>query len=442
MKFPQKINELAQEAVNLPREEKYFFLAYNCYSGGQTRHFEVEGAYWVSREAMRKLFGGSYTRVFNDINNVYQWFERVDTERSPAFFLTDKAYEEIACLAETNFEDESEWMNEDREIVTRLGSSMASKDKHNNRAIRPDNLLPNVLRLDKPALLLGLHYLEGGYADRGIAEMLDQELENKGRKYAQDLAHEISSTLYIATNTRWGIGNIPQNYQQARSGRWFTLGVGSTNWKRPVRKLANWHSYEYDLSNAQLSLMSQMSELGHLPALNHYLECKSELRREWADAIEVNVEDVKKALIAIGYGAKRRGQSVRSILPGSYEDFLSIGHVEVLIDEIEEVSRAVVEKARGANTGHVVRNVLGKGIPREFPDSSVAAHLGHGAEAYVIRSILDSEWGGSITSLIHDGFYTHETLPLKELEAHVKADTGFSVNLHCEQQGNKRELLG
>lgn len=426
--------------ANHTADSKYIAMAYSCISGKTMRHNDDKNGFFFHRNYLYQNFGSaSYPKNWKTVNERFGFFEKQKLGGSRVYYLTELGMSEIEKHVEETLYEESDWIDLDTtKPVEKLPPSMLALDAGGKRAIRPANLLPNLVEINIEALRHGLSVLElikaGLPLTRGAGAIsdyvIDQRIEQSDEvEWAKRCIAAINCLIYEATNSQWGVGFLPQCYQQAVAGRWYSHGSGFTSVRRLVRNLAFWHLKHYDLDNAHLSLLIQMSGQNTWPALLNYLENKSAVRQQIAFDLGIAVEQVKETFLAITFGALRKGQSIQGILNGRHHDFMAHSIASAIVKEIQQISKLVVSKAK-TQRGRYIANVMGRGISHSKKnDRQILAHLCQGAEALILKTVLDSPWGSSVVVPIHDGWFANEQMPVDELEKFVFEQTGFQVSI-------------
>ena len=109
--------------------------------------------------------------------------------------------------------------------------------------------------------------------------------------------------VYGFSNTeQFGWGMYPQTFHQSDNGRVTALGGSMQNLDRDIREAALNGYYDYDISCCHFAILAQN---GKYPKIQDYVDNTSQRRKEVAEAIESEYEDVKRCFIAMLYGANR-----------------------------------------------------------------------------------------------------------------------------------------
>ena len=110
----------------------------------------------------------------------------------------------------------------------------------------------------------------------------------------------------MATTSLAGHGFIAHRYQETRTGRLSAVGTNLQSAPRTVRKAALSGLWDYDFENCHYAIVEQMAaRYGcDCPSIQHYLTNKRSVRESIATDIDAEIGQVKRALIAVIYGAR------------------------------------------------------------------------------------------------------------------------------------------
>jgi hypothetical protein len=102
-------------------------------------------------------------------------------------------------------------------------------------------------------------------------------------------------------------GGLPIQYQQSNTGRLYATGVNLQNCKRETRHAALAGCYDYDIAACHFSIMTQMAAKFGLrcTVIDYYVNNKTQIRNELAEALRLQVGSIKKVLTAMAYGARQ-----------------------------------------------------------------------------------------------------------------------------------------
>jgi len=236
-------------------------------------------------------------------------------------------------------------------------------------------------------------------------------------------------------------GFMEITYDEHSNGRLYAVAGIMQTAPREVRDVAFAGCWDYDISNAHFSILSQLAHRAGeaTPAIDEYLLQKREIRESLSSDIGIPISGVKESLIALIYGAQRRAKQYfsggRWIEPaileaaGSEEKALALLRHPVFSGLHEEVNRVrnPVLKSMPVHRGQLV-NLFGKGIDVKEPPARKLAHVCQGVEAWVLDVVLHAH-GDDLRLLQHDGFVSGVRLDVGALERRVLEETGFTARL-------------
>ena len=105
-------------------------------------------------------------------------------------------------------------------------------------------------------------------------------------------------------------GYIPQTYHSIECGRLVGTGLTLQSVPSEMRSVLLDGHYNYDFVNCHYSIIDN---LGDYEVINHYVENTREVRELLSDMIGVTIDDIKKCLIALIYGARKGSNKFSSI---------------------------------------------------------------------------------------------------------------------------------
>lgn len=266
----------------------------------------------------------------------------------------------------------------------------------------------------------------------GIEAIPSEQLEG----WIQRRLEQLQKIDVLAHNTLLPLGEIPQQYIEVDSGRLFGVGFSLQNAARDVKRIAFSGCWEYDFENCHFSILSQLAhKAGHrCGAIRGYLANKAEYRNRIAADVGITVEQVKKCLLALLYGA-RESTSPRCAIPeeiGGESGGMFFQHelVRLLMADIE-AGRAAVIGAAEVSRGKVC-NAMGKWIAADSGPEKVLAHILQGMEARMLNIACDL-YGRSLVLLQHDGFTARDRLNVAGIEAEIERQTGLVMPIEEKQ---------
>ena len=243
----------------------------------------------------------------------------------------------------------------------------------------------------------------------------------------------------MATTSVAGRGFVAHRYQETGTGR--LSAMGHTNLQsapRTVRKAALAGLWDYDFENCHYAIIHQMAiRYGcTCQAIRHYLNNKQTVRATIATDIGAEIGQVKRALIAVIYGARAsasRYVALYEAMGDNKERTRRLLRHPLFIDLHRDVKAA----RNAILSGWPVRrrrliNEAGKGISVDARKEQRMAHLAQGAEAIILRAAL-RQYSDKIVLLVHDGFVTTEPVDEATIERAVLAETGYVMKLAGER---------
>jgi hypothetical protein len=179
--------------------------------------------------------------------------------------------------------------------------------------------------------------------------------------------------------------------------------------------------------------------------LDEYLSRKSEIRRAIAADIspslasvgKVQLEQVKKGIIALAYGARLSTSdrvSLAETIPDkrAREAFVAHPFVRALKDDLRRASRDIVDHHASANGW--VENAFG--VRQEFDLrsklESAVSHIITGYEALALDAVLQ-RWGEAVLLAMHDGWIMQDRIPTEEFEDEIFRKVGFRLSVEVSR---------
>ena len=250
--------------------------------------------------------------------------------------------------------------------------------------------------------------------------------------YLRELYDEARVILHLSRN-KIAPGFVPHRYAESDSGRLYARGVNLQNAYRPIRQAALDGMYDYDIENCHYSILDQMAhkhgyECG---AVKHYLADKKNVRASLAVEFDVNVNQVKRALIALVYGATF-SEDPQHALPkvlGVDKARAMYQHPQFLAlrDDVAAARSAIL---RGHPvTRQTIKNLRGLTINIKKHDArQQLAHLLQGVEAVALEA-AHRLYPDHIVLLQHDGFTSTRPLDHKAIELTIFEATGYRLEV-------------
>jgi hypothetical protein len=268
---------------------------------------------------------------------------------------------------------------------------------------------------------------------------------NCGRKKAEDRVRKVKAQAGImiaeAACTRAPGHVLPQTYIEAQSGRLYAERlINLQNCRREVKRAALPGQWEYDFENCHWGLLHQMAANQgiQLSAVADYLANKAAWRQEIALAAGISVEDAKRCIIALVYGAGLRADP-RLAIPEiiGVEATQRLRQCQRMRDLHADVKQAADALIRAHQTQQGLINAAGsrfdpQGLPRGKLKASQLAHILQGAESEALRACIDLA-GASLTLLQHDGFTSLHQLDVSDLSNAIEQRIGYRLAIAEER---------
>jgi len=398
------------------------------------QHKENEDAFYMTWQELEKEYGRG---GFNAVNERLKLFHIV-AEGSPLrevtkqYLLDDKA-DQIYSRARHKKQRGQLTKVYDGigRLIKKLPGVFASKDVKNVTAkFWSDEQIPQLVHVNLEAL------------DK-LADKLNQ-LESKPDLFVMANKRKIEHRLYyineLRSDAHWeitGRGNVAHRYQEAKTGRLSAMGINLQNAPRTVRKAALVNQWDYDFENCHYAIIQQMAKRYGMdcPNIECYLRLKSNIRKYLADEIGVNIQQIKRVLIAIIYGAHATDSQHAALFDamGDKEKVRQLLKTETFIGLHKEVKQArdVILDSWPTSRGSLI-NACDKGISIKEDKAKQMAHLVQGIEAFMLRTALRL-YPDDIILLVHDGFVSTRQLDKERIKKAIKGTTGYDMNLSEEQ---------
>jgi len=317
------------------------------------------------------------------------------------------------------------------DVVRTLPGPVAAKDVNGNTAkVWPGEPVPRLVPVQIEVVDRLVENLANPSGD------LFFQASDSSRRERTVAAGEIRK---MATTSVAGRGFVAHRYQEAGTGRLTAIGSANLqNTPRTVRKAALIGLWDYDFENCHYAIFQQMAARYGCgcPTIKHYLANKRTVREDIAADIGVEIKRVKRALIAVIYGARATESRYAALYKEMGYDSgrtrsllqhpLFIGlHRDVKIARNAILSSWPVRRRR-------LINEAGKGISIDARKEQRMAHLLQGAEAIILRAAL-RQYSDKIVLLVHDGFVTTEAIDEAVIESVVEDETGYRMQLAGER---------
>ena len=354
-----------------------------------------------------------------------------------AYELTDIGYEAIRLsmakypLMERKYRCNSAAMrSRDSSGSNSIGGFvMAASIAINQRIIKDAIRDVSLLRSDKSARgTPALNYLRHSHS-----EITREESVKKLQIYQDKLSDIQTITRCTDIGER---GYIPQQYTQSSTGRWYCQGqlISLQNMPRELRKIVFQGHYDYDIESCHYALFAQMAAryAYKTPIIDQLVANKTAFRREIAESISLSVSKIKKALIALIYGAPLSSSLFASLGASIGKDsaaaFCRLEKIRLLHKELKEGSKIIIEgyTHKSHKRGSLINDIGRSCVVSQCSKASLLSHLLQGAESQILCAI-GKRWGGNMILLMHDGFMTQSQLNTGMLARYVFKETGWAV---------------
>jgi hypothetical protein len=266
---------------------------------------------------------------------------------------------------------------------------------------------------------------------------------------AQRCRAAILQLLLLARTDVAGDGNVIQCYVECPTGRVFASGTSLQSVPRAVRHAALSDHFDYDFVSCHFRLLEQIArKLGiECPdPVKRYNRAVKRTRKQIADECDLRPEQVKKALIAVLYGAPLtslpRNALAKSLAPGSSVSDRWIGSQRAqrllqsrafrhLCRDVGYLRTEIVRRWPHTR-GDTLLNDVGCAIAISASNRRKLAHILQGAETAMLR-VVAKELGEEIEVLQHDGWTTAKRLDRWRLARLIYEATGYRMRI--EEKG-------
>lgn len=418
--------------------------------------------HWQGRQAM---YGTA--RAFHELNDALGWFGLVAGAKplqhiAQAWELTDKA---SALVGEYFTLAHAERSAHCAGLVTPNGATyqmpadaICSRTHTGGNTKHPRRAVQSAVEIDGDALHL-FHkaaeaWLLGDPCPSGFEwayAAWDAIRDNRGpnggeqraRRRVNDAIVQASALLHIAKSSNVPGYVLPMTYCEYPSGRLFAEGAHNLQTcQREVRRAALHGCWDVDVSNCHWALVQQMAgRIGlEAPAISHYLDNKKPVRNAVAMAGGVSIADAKQVLIGLIYGMnlqateKDRRQAIIDLV--GVNAAARLRTFPPLLDLYHEVKRlrtAILDDYEQRTARHhCIVNDAGNAIALTAAPAEKLAHVLQGAEASILRAVIQ-EHGPGLRLLAHDGWAMAHEPDKDAMLALIEARTGYRVELEISQ---------
>jgi hypothetical protein len=236
--------------------------------------------------------------------------------------------------------------------------------------------------------------------------------------------------LINAAQTIEGGPGIISQYREAKNSRLMGLGFHLQNMPSAIRDAALNNQWIYDIDQCHLSLMYGLA-LKHgvnLEYLEYPVKNKAKFRNDLALRHELTIDEVKKSINALIYGASLSlNHSLFDILGEQAEEFIADPEIKALAKDIRTARKVITEKEARFSNGSVT-NIVGKwrSIPRTNY-KRVVSHILTGYETLALEIAMERT-NGDLSLLIHDGFVSPGRLDIDQIVSRFYQNTGLTIS--------------
>ena len=411
------------------------------------RHKRGQGIFYPST-TLRKHFGKNYKAITRRVFNVDDSYWHEPGKPEDSFTKTYTIKPEIRNVVNEYLV--SREATPDRIIVngspyTPRRNAIAKLDNNGMKKQTSAEIAPpvpiNVQNLQDVERYLSKLWdnLSHGRSPRtGPFQHLYEAIQERSENFGEELDRtetwlRITGEMLRLSNVKpLPFGYMLHLYQETSTGRLQGQGLHLQHVPSPLRyeALRGQGLYLYDFDNCHYSVLEQLSP-HNLPTVNAYNADKTAFRQTIATDLGVTMGQVKKALIAIIYGAVNgEGYTVSDIMGGNASAFLEHPHIAGLYKDVKASRRDIIANAKRSENQHgtYIINTMNKAIPDTEKPATVLSHILQGVESAMLDAILEQH-GEAVRLLLFDGFISSEELDPEELQDLVQNNTGFRVKI-------------
>ena len=298
--------------------------------------------------------------------------------------------------------------------------------------------IPNVVPINRSSLAMHQRQLK-----LILSEASNPQLVAKCEReiYANQHLDLLAQTVVAGNSV------IMQHYQESAAGRLYANGINLQNASKLTRRAALVGCYLYDIKNCHFAILNQQANRHGLtlPAINHYLANKVEVRKQIAIDTGLSINAIKTCLIAVMYGASLTTYKdcaiPRTVGVEKAKKLMQHPLFDGIYQAVKKARELILDNCPVSRGGLV--NVIGNRIVvNQASKAQQLAHLLQGVEALALKTIVTSN-PTSIVVLLHDGFVSNQRLDARTIEQAIKAATGYDLSLDSEviTQPTREELL-
>lgn len=415
--------------VNPISSENWVKLAEIILKYGFDKKFEHKydsSCFYIEAKELNKIFGRSqFGKLINETNTkliILRYKANHLKKSTKAYKITIEAKELVDCflntLVQTLPEYSAKFKPAKRLSKLRVNNAIRSRDAKNNTAKKKFNIDSQVkVNIDKLKSLACVDYYNN----------LDKDMD----KHIRNRLHAIKLIEAVDENEC-----IRFYYCESSSGRLYGEGLHLQNTSRIVRNAALDGLYDYDISNCHFSIMYQLCERQGviLNNVRHYMNNKSQIRKDISEYVGVEEDKIKKALISLMYGAILSSSPCSSI-PDTIgkeqvDKFIKHSFVNGLYNELKKNKKVLISNAK--KNGQNYLNAMNKSTNINEKKSSILSHLIQGVEASILN-IIGEIHGDNIVLLQHDGWVSKIKIDKVKLMQNIYDRSGFNIMIEEEK---------
>ena len=296
--------------------------------------------------------------------------------------------------------------------------------------------IPNVIQIDRQSLSMHQRQLK-----LILSEATSPEIVAKCEREIYANQH-----LDLLAQTVIGNGAIMQHYQESESGRLYASGINLQNASKLTRRAALAGSYSYDIQNCHFAILNQQANRHGLtlPAIDHYLANKKEVRKQIAIDTGLSINKIKTCLIAVMYGASLTTCKDRAI-PKTVgvekaKELMQHPLFNSIYQGVRKARKVILDNCPVVR-GRLVNAVGNRIVVKEANKAQQLAHLLQGVEALALITVVPEIVDDGL--LLHDGFVTNRRLDPRVIEKAIKSATGYDLSLDSSviTRPTKQEVL-
>lgn len=422
-------------------ERHQWGLALMAWQGSQKRrrHRTVEGAMSFSAQELEDLFGRS---------KVDPLLRRVEFfVRSPGWSKKDAATRAFWFSAGVRAALAAYWENSASKPVALLsfGGGSMKVAKTLASAISSTDTNGKPIRTGLWECAKGMTTVPVNMEMvQALQAWLKAQLDDPGRvsgslrDFIERLLDLTTKILRMSNTTLAGPGQLPQVYAVAPTGRLYARGLNLQNAPGLIKEAALHGLWEYDLSNCHFAIVGQMAQRfgASSAAIDHYIANKASVREEVADAAMISVEQAKRCMLALLYGARPSGRG-RDAIPSmigvdAARRLYAVPAFKTISREIDSARRAILAGWSCRTANGSLKNACGRAIRPSARAAEKLAHLVQGVEAKALMTVV-SMHADHVVLLQHDGFTSVRQLDSRALEVAIRDAVGYHLRVEERQ---------